>query len=163
MAEKKHIITHKIKKGSLIKWPLENIKAESFDVINKELKQILGKHPGIYAFYYNKKLVKVGMASELHRRMNSQWKDKKLKWNNFSIFVIRNIKFLRDLETTIVRIAKPKGNKIEGRVPQENYLKRILSKKIKDKQSAKARKVKYKNNEISALEKEIKLIKEVTN
>ena len=158
MAKKKS----RIKRGSLIKYPLENIRAECFEAIRKELKDILHKQPGIYAFYEGDKVVRVGLTGSLYGRIYGQWKSKKLKWDKFSIFVVRNIKYLRDLETAIVRIAKPKGNKQVGRVPSEYhyYLKRLLRDKVKAKRKILRRKIKTKDKEIKNIEKEIKQIVE---
>ena len=142
----------------MIKYPLENIQRASFDTIRKELKDILHKAPGIYALYNNDKLAYVGLATRLYGRMVGHLRRKKLKWNNFSIFVVKNIKYLRDIETAVVRIAKPKGNKIEGRVPQQNYLKKILKEKIREKRNKLRIKAKKKDREVRGLREEIALV-----
>lgn len=55
------------------------------------------------------------------------------KWNKFSIFVIRRIKYLKDLETLILRIVpKAKGIKIKGRMPHQHALRRELRKIVKE-------------------------------
>lgn len=158
--KRRHIITSKIKRGSLIRYPLENIKRESFETIRKELKEILHKKPGIYALYRGSRLVYVGLASSIYGRVKGYLKSKRLKWDNFSIFIIKRLRYLRDLETAVVRIAKPEANRIEGRVPHHNFLKQILKDKVNKKRRSLRKKLKIKNTEIRSLEKEIKLMQE---
>jgi len=153
--KRRHIITSKIKRGSLIRYPLENIKRESFETIRKELKEILHRKPGIYALYRGNRLVYVGLASSLYRRVKGYLKSKRLKWDNFSIFIIKRLRYLKDLETAVVRIAKPEANRIEGRVPHHNFLKQVLKEKINKKRKSLSRKLKIKNTEIKSLQKEI--------
>jgi hypothetical protein len=43
------IITHKIKRGSLIHFALDGIKRESFEVIKTELASLLKRRAGVYA------------------------------------------------------------------------------------------------------------------
>ncbi len=160
--KKRRISTSKMKKGSLIKYPLENVKRSSFEVIRKELKEILHKQPGVYALYDKERLVYVGLAIGLYGRVHGWSKHKRIKWDNFSIFIVKNIKYLRDLETAVVRIAKPKGNKIEGRVPPlyEHYLKRILKEKVNRKRHYLKEKVIRKDKEIRSLRDEVSQMEE---
>ncbi len=159
---KRHIITSKIKRGSLIKYPLENIKRESFETIRKELKEILHRQQGIYALYRGNRLVYVGLATGLYGRVHGHLRSKRLRWDNFSIFIIKKLKYLRDLETAIVRIARPEGNRLEGRVPHqyEHFLKRVLKDKVNKKRRYLREKAKRKDREIKSLRKEIGQIEE---
>ena len=46
------------------------------------------------------------------------------KWDSFSLYLIRNVNYLRELESLLVRIAEPKGNIAHGRFARsENLLK----------------------------------------
>lgn len=153
----KNLVTRKIKRGSLIRYPLENIRRECFETIRRELRGILHKKPGVYALYNKDKLVYVGLATGLYGRVAGWSKHKKLKWDNFSIFIIKNIKYLRDLETAVVRIAKPKGNKLEGRVPHlyEHFLKKVLKAKVDKKRRYLKEKVRAKDREIKSLRRDV--------
>src|SRR4051812_738382 len=107
-----------IKRGSLIQYSLDGIKRESFDIIKLELASVLKRRAGVYALYQNDKLVRVGLGTNIYWRLKGHAKTKKLIWNTASLFIIgdNNLKYLRDLETAIVRIAKPKYNSQKGRV-----------------------------------------------
>jgi len=159
----KRIITRKIKRGSLIHYALDGIKRESFDVIKRELASLLKHRAGVYALYQNDKLVRVGLGTNIYRRLKSHAESERLVWNAASLFIIgpTNLKFLRDLETAIVRIAKPKYNNQQGRVRDEHYLKRILKKSVRKKRRLLHERRKQKDRELKNLESEIGKIEKV--
>src|SRR5450755_526539 len=130
---KRRTMAHKIKRGSLIHFALDGIKRESFEVIRKELASLLKHRAGVYALYQNDKLVRVGLGTNIYWRLQGHAKSRRLVWNKASLFIIGadNLKFLRDLETAIVRIAKPKYNDQQGRVRDEHFLERLLKKSVR--------------------------------
>ena len=160
---KGRLITRKIKRGSLIQYALDDIKRESFEVIKIELAKLLKKRAGIYALYQKDKLVRVGLGTNIYWRLKGHAKSKKLIWNTASLFIIRveNLKFLRDLETAIVRIAKPKYNNQKGRVHDEHFLERLLRRSVKLKRKRLHEKRKKKDQELQTLEYQIDKIKKV--
>jgi len=162
---KNRIITHKIKRGSLIDFALDGIKRESFDVIKTELASLLKKRAGVYALYQNGRLVRVGLGTSIYWRLKGHSKNKKLVWNTASLFIIgaENIRYLRDLETAIVRIAKPKYNNQQGRVRDEHFLERVLKKSVKLKRKKLHARRKQKDRELKDLEYEIDKIETVVS
>ncbi len=162
---KNRIITHKIKRGSLIDFALDGIKRESFDVIKTELASLLKKRAGVYALYQNDRLVRVGLGTSIYWRLKGHSKNKKLVWNTASLFIIgaENIRYLRDLETAIVRIAKPKYNNQQGRVRDEHFLERVLKKSVKLKRKKLHARRKQKDRELKDLEYEIDKIETVVS
>jgi hypothetical protein len=163
MIKKNKIITSKIKRGSLIHYALDGIKRESFEVIKTELANLLKQRAGVYALYQNDKLVRVGLGTNIYWRLKGHAKSKKLVWNTASLFIIgeKNLKYLRDLETAIVRIAKPKYNDQKGRVRDEHYLQRLLKKSVKLKRQRLHERRKRKDKELKELEFEIDKIEKV--
>lgn len=157
------MITRKIKRGSLIHFALDDIKRASFDVIRKELASLLRHRAGVYALYQGDKLVRVGLGTSIYWRLQGHAKSKRLVWNTASLFIsgADNLKFLRDLETAIVRIAKPKYNDQQGRVRDEHYLERILKKSVKAKRKQLHEQRKKKDKELKELEYEIEKIEKV--
>jgi len=153
----------KIKRGSLIHYALDGITRESFDVIKTELASVLKRRAGVYALYQNDKLVRVGLGTNIYSRLKGHAKAKKLIWNNASLFIIgaENLKYLRDLETAIVRIAKPKYNDQKGRVRDEHYLERLLRKSVKLKRKKLHDRRKRKDMEIKELANRIDKIEKV--
>jgi hypothetical protein len=160
---KKRLVTGRIKRGSLIHFALDGIKRESFEVIKTELTNLLKRRAGVYALYQNDKLVRVGLGANIYWRLKGHAKSKKLVWNTASLFIIgeQNLKYLRDLETAIVRIAKPKYNKQKGRIRDEHFLERLLRKSVKLKKKKLHERRKKKDRELRELEYEIGKIEKV--
>ena len=159
---RKRLITRKIKRGSLIQYSLDNIKRDYFNVIKRELKNVLKKRSGIYALYKGDKVVRVGQGTDIYWRMKGHSKSGKLKWDRASLFIInsKRIENLRDLETAVVRIAKPKYNKVKGRIGNEWYLGRMLKKSVKEKKKKLRAKEKRKDKELRKYRKGIQIIEE---
>lgn len=161
---KSHNIVHRIKRGSLIELSIDGIKRDSFEVIKRELKDVLKGRMGIYALYKKDKLIRVGLGTNIYFRVKGHSKSKKLNWDTVSLFLIKKemLKYLRDLETAVVRIAKPEYNQQKGRTGDDHYLGKVLKAAVKKK----SRKLKIartkKDRELRVLEQEIKQIKEVT-
>lgn len=120
----------KSNKGLLIKGILEKIPKESFAVLKSELKDMLRHNSGIYALYKGDKVVYVGLAKDLYWRNFHHLKGDRHtgKWDNFSIFIITRVNYLKDLETLVLRISKPKNNRVKGKLPKHNLLKERLRK-----------------------------------
>ena len=160
---KDKLITRKIKRGSLIHFALDGIRRESFEVIRKELADLLKHRAGVYALYHKDKLVRVGLGTTIYWRLKGHAKSKKLVWNTASLFIIgaKNLKYLRDLETAIVRIAKPKYNKVRGRVRDERFLERLLRKSVRLKRKKLHERRRQKDKELTELEYQIDKIEKV--
>jgi len=115
-------------KGRLIKGVLEKQPAGVLKDMLEDLQDIIKTNCGIYALYNGNKLYRVGLASQLIKRVPSYLKSKthKGKWNNFSVFIIKRQNYLKDLETLVLRIAKPEGNKVLGKIPRHHEMERKL-------------------------------------
>ncbi|MBI5554005.1 MAG: hypothetical protein HY917_04685 [Candidatus Diapherotrites archaeon] len=87
----------------------------------------------------------------------------KYKWDNASFFIIdkNKVSFLRDLETTIVRFAKPKYNKQKGRVRDEHYLKRFLRNKVKKNRKKLQKQEREEDEKLQGLKDTIEKIEKV--
>lgn len=118
----------KSNKGALIKGVLEKQPKELLEYIADDLQDVIKTNCGIYALYKGNELYYVGLAKHLIWRVPSHLKNKRGKWDNFSIFIIKREKHLKDLETLVLRIAKPEGNKIMGKIPEHHEMEKKLSK-----------------------------------
>jgi hypothetical protein len=116
------------KKGALIKGMLKTIPASMLTdpSFEEELAHIMRGYSGIYALYKNKSLYYVGLTNNLRNRIKSHQKDRSKHWDSFAIFRIKRIDFLKDIETLLIRVADPPGNKSKGNVPKDKDLTRIL-------------------------------------
>lgn len=70
---------------------------------------------GVYALYKGKKLVYAGLATKsLRGRLKQHIRHKKGKWDHFSFYQVIDSEHIKDIETLILRVSKPKLNKRKG-------------------------------------------------
>jgi len=107
-----------------------------------ELDTLLKGSPGIYALYKGKRLYYVGLSKSLKSRITNHLKDRhKGKWETFQVFKIGKVHYLKDLETLILQIARPPGNRQTGRLLKtqrqalERPFKAALKKMVKETNS----------------------------
>lgn len=119
-------------RGLLIKGSLERIPAGTIEdaAFRKRLRKMMRGWAGIYALYRDDKLYYVGLAKSSFWRLWGHFKRDHHagKWNNFSVFRFKKVRYLKDLETLILHISKPKGNKVRGTIPKDYELTRELRK-----------------------------------
>src|SRR5690348_7886388 len=91
-----------------------HIRGVSVGAIEKHLesfREFVGhRKSGIYALKKGTKLWYVGLASSLRSRLADHCKDHhRRKWNNFDLYIVRKskLKYLKELETLLIRVAKP--------------------------------------------------------
>ncbi len=83
---------------------------------------IRGRH-GIYALYRRGKLHYVGLASNLRSRLRQHLHDRhKDSWDHFSIYLTIDGHGIKELETMLLRIVSPEGNKMGGRFVRSQNL-----------------------------------------
>ena len=116
-------------KGSLERIPAEVIEDASF---RKRLRQTMKGWSGIYALYKKDRVYYVGKATSSFWRLWGHFKrDRhKGKWDRFSVFRFKKIRYLGDLETLILHISKPKGNRNVPRIAKDMELTNILRKEV---------------------------------
>ena len=84
------------------------------------VETLLRGAPGIYALYKHEKLYYVGLSKNLRSRINQHLDDRhKGKWDTFQVFKISKVHYLKDLETLILQVARPPGNRQTGRLPKK--------------------------------------------
>lgn len=107
---------------------LENVSRDILSDYAGIIKKYVKGQNGIYALYSKNKLYYVGLASNLRSRLKSHLKDKHAEtWDRFSIYLTHKNKHLKELETLLLRVIKPKGNLIKGKLPKaENLLKTLV-------------------------------------
>ena len=114
---------------------LENVSSTVFSDFPKEITSLVdGKH-GVYALYKDDRLYYVGLATNLKNRVKHHLKDRhEGKWDSFSLYLVRKSEHIKELESLILRIADPKGNKVKGRLPHADNMQQRLKGKIKKRQ-----------------------------
>ena len=116
-------------KGALIKGmskplPADLLKEPSF---KEGLDEIMRGYAGVYALYNKGKLYYVGLASNLYWRIRGHTKNRhRNKWDSFAIFRINKVRYLKDIETLLLRVASPPGNFVSGHLHRDADLTRVL-------------------------------------
>ena len=109
-------------KGKIIKNYREFIEIKNADLspstTNIPNSRSKPKGSGIYALYDDHGLYYVGLTNfSLRARIEKHTKNRhKGKWNRFSWYQIPNLKYTKDMESAILRIVNPKGNKVKGKL-----------------------------------------------
>ncbi len=76
----------------------------------KYFREAVGRRSGIYILYKSSKPYYVGIASSMRGRLADHLEDHhRRKWDRFSFFEIRKQKYLKDVESLLIRGAKTKG------------------------------------------------------
>lgn len=116
-------------KGALIKGMSERLPINLLDehAFRQGLKEIMSGYAGVYALYKGRRLYYIGLASNLFWRLHTHTRDKhKGRWNHFSIFRIGRVRYLKDIETLLLRVAAPKGNRVTGHLRKDANLSHVL-------------------------------------
>jgi hypothetical protein len=125
------------KSKGIFKESLESISKKLFSEHAEIILELIGDSSGIYALYDDNELYYVGRASNLKRRINQHLKDRHdSQWTHFSLFLIKRDDYIGDIESLLIRIAEPVGNRVrpKGRDSKQmvKKLKSLLDKKHRD-------------------------------
>lgn len=121
----------KSNKGALVKGvsrklPVDILWEPSFKI---GLKEISRGYSGIYLLYKRKKLYYVGLAKDLYWRLASHTQDRhKGKWDSFAIFRVGRVRYLKDIESLLLRVTSPPGNDVTGHFHRDADLTKVLKK-----------------------------------
>ncbi len=122
-------------KGQLVSQHLENISRTALEKYQHILKEYVKGRHGVYALYSKGRLYYVGLASNLRNRLKSHLTDRHAQtWDSFSVYLTINDSHLHELETLVLKIASPKGNKVSGNFIKAADLKPVFKKAITDAQ-----------------------------
>ncbi len=126
----------------LVEGYLEGIQRSVFSDFPSEVTTLAKGRHGVYSLFKGKNLYYVGLASNLRSRIRQHLRDKHQgKWDRFSIYFIKNFAHIKELESLILRIAKPKGNTVSGKLSKAENMRDVLIEGIKAAQVKQLRKV----------------------
>ncbi|MFO1308915.1 MAG: hypothetical protein U1F64_10800 [Burkholderiales bacterium] len=116
---------------------LENVSKDVFKKYYPQITDLVGSSPGIYALYDGSELYYVGRSNELRRRVKHHLLDRHLaSWTHFSLYLARREDHIHEIESLLVRIANPKGNRVIPRGRSTGVLVHRLKAMIKERQKA---------------------------
>jgi len=120
---------------SLITHRLEKISKDIFEKYSHQITQIIKNNKGVYALYDDDDLYYVGKAIDLKRRIKQHLKDRHLaQWTHFSLYIMKKADYVHEIESILIRIASPKGNRVKPKGGSDSGLKKLLKALIISKQ-----------------------------
>jgi hypothetical protein len=122
------------KRTPLVCQHLENISRDALDQYQDIVRQYVRHRQGVYALYRRGKLYYVGLASNLRSRLHHHLKDRHAdSWDRFSVYLTIGDSHLRELESLILRIVKPPGNKQKGKFARSEDMRRRFGREVRVK------------------------------
>jgi len=110
---------------------LENISWRVLEDYPQVVSDMIKRRAGVYALYKGEKLYYVGLASNLMGRLKTHLKDRhRGAWNRFSVYLTLRDEHIKELESLLLRIVNPEGNKQRGSFVKSHNLYPSLNKQI---------------------------------
>ncbi len=111
---------------------LENISGDVFDQYPTVIRNLIKGKSGVYALYRNESLYYVGLAKNLMGRLKAHTRDRhQRKWTRFSVYLTIHDDHIKELESLMLRVVKPRGNRQSGKLMASKSLRRDLNNAIK--------------------------------
>ena len=111
---------------------LENISGDVLDQYPSVIRALIKDKSGVYALYRNNSLYYVGLAKNLMGRLKAHTRDRhQRKWNRFSVYLTVRDEYIKELESLMIRVVGPRGNRRSGKLIASKVLRRDLNKAIK--------------------------------
>jgi len=115
------------KRSQLVCQHLENISRRMLEEYKDAIRDFVRGRNGVYALYRRGKLYYVGLASSLLGRLRMHLRDHHADtWDRFSVYLTIGTGFMKEIESLLLRIATPSGNKVRGEfLRSENLLPKV--------------------------------------
>lgn len=123
------------KRRPLVVQSLENISKSVFRNHAPLITDLIGRSPGVYALYDDMGLYYVGKSVDLKGRVHHHLKDRhKASWTHFSLYLLRHEDHVNEIESLLIRIANPKGNRAKPKGRSGGDMLKRLREMVKDQQ-----------------------------
>lgn len=123
----------KSRKGQLVCQHLERVSREALSTHHGAIRDMVGRRPGVYALYRGDRLYYVGLASNLRSRLKQHLRDRHAStWDRFSVYLTVGDRGIHEIEALLLRIARPRGNKVQGKFVRSQDLRRVLRRAIRN-------------------------------
>lgn len=116
------------KHAPLVSQYLEKISRAALEKHQGIIREYVAKRHGVYALYRGNRLYYVGLASNLRNRLRHHLRDRHgQSWDRFSVYLTIGDSHIKELESLVLRIVSPPGNKTGGTFGKAENLRTQLS------------------------------------
>jgi hypothetical protein len=113
---------------------VENLSSAALEEYADIIRDLVHRQHGVYALYRRDKLYYVGLASNLRSRLRAHLRDRhKGLWDRFSVYLTIEDGHLRELESLVIRIAQPRGNKQRGKLARSENMTKLLVERLRER------------------------------
>lgn len=114
---------------------LENIDRRALEQYQHLIRKYIRGRNGVYALYRGDRLYYVGLAKNLRTRLKQHLKDRHHEsWDRFSVYLTIGTGFIKEMESLLLRISQPPGNKVLGKFHKCQNLQRTFARDIRTEQ-----------------------------
>ena len=117
---------------------IEHLEGISRAAINRYpdiITEFVRRKSGVYALYKGESLYYVGLAKNLRSRLHGHLRDRHAEaWDRFNVYLTQGDEHLKELESLILRIASPKGNRVAGKFISSKDLLSVFRHRIVESQ-----------------------------
>ncbi len=123
--------------GALVSQYLEGIARTALAEYQQFFREQARRRNGVYALYRKKKLYYVGLARDLRGRLKTHLRDKHGEsWDRFSMYLTVGDDHIKELESLVLRIVRPSGNRQGGKFAKAQNLRREFTRRVKQDAAA---------------------------
>ena len=112
---------------------LENVSREVLQHYSEIIRTFVRGRHGVYALYRKGRLHYVGLATNLRARINQHLRDRHAEtWDHFSLYLTVGHQHLREIESLLVRIGRPRGNRTKPKFLRSESLRPGLRRQVSE-------------------------------
>ncbi len=124
-----------VKSNPLVSQFLEKFSRTVLEKYQGIIREFVARRHGVYALYRRDRLYYVGLASNLRSRLRHHLKDRHgQSWDRFSVYLTIGDSHIKELESLVLRIVSPPGNKLVGKFGKAENLRTRLGRAIREHQ-----------------------------
>src|SRR3954470_17896172 len=119
------------KRAQLVCQQMENVSSVVLEEYQDIIRHYIRGRNGVYALYKGETLYYVGLATNLRGRLKQHLRDRHRKlWDRFSVYLTIGDQHIHEMESLLLRILRPAGNKQTGKFAKCESLNRKLARDI---------------------------------
>src|SRR3954447_16418562 len=120
------------KRSQLVCQQMENVSSVVLEEYQDIIRHYIRSRNGVYALYKGERLYYVGLATNLRGRLKQHLKDRhRALCDRFSILLTIGDTHIKEMESLLLRIVRPSGNKQIGKFVRCESLNMKLARDIK--------------------------------